>query len=294
MGIANSFITIKNMENNRMNHTYDEIRAAAIDILLKREHVTYSPDQYEHLKSGIAEIFQKRLGKNNENSFFYGHNETLSSEDKDIFSEVFWDLFREGIITLGLNDSNKNFPFFRLSSYGKKILESKATYFFHDVSTYTQNIQKEIPEINNTTMLYLQEAMKAFQFGCILSSSVMLGVAAEHIFLQLIEIIDENESFSTTYVSVANQKTIPQKIVEFKNVFEKNLDSFPPKIKDDIDTTFSGIISIISTYKNQSGYPTGKMIDKEQAFILLQLFIPYCKKIYQLINFFKQQNEIVS
>ena len=30
--------------------------------------------------------------------------------------------------------------------------------------------------------------------------------------------------------------------------------------------------------------PTGKIIDREQSYVLLQLFIPYCKKMYQLMD----------
>lgn len=35
--------------------------------------------------------------------------------------------------------------------------------------------------------IYLQEAMQAFKAGCLLSATVMLGVAAEHTFLLTLE-----------------------------------------------------------------------------------------------------------
>ncbi len=28
-------------------------------------------------------------------------------------------------------------------------------------------------------------------------------------------------------------------------------------------------------------------MEREQAYVLLQMFIPYCKKLYELIDFFK-------
>ncbi|MFL6597469.1 MAG: hypothetical protein ACJ8KF_05835, partial [Chthoniobacterales bacterium] len=39
----------------------------------------------------------------------------------------------------------------------------------------------------------------------------------------------------------------------------------------------------IGALERQSGHPSGKIIDREQAYILLQLFPRYCKKMYQLI-----------
>lgn len=61
----------------------------------------------------------------------------------------------------------------------------------------------------------------------------------------------------------------------------------PPEIKEDLDTHFAGILSVIRSYRNESGHPTGKIMDREQTFVLLQLFIPYCKKQYQLMQFFR-------
>jgi hypothetical protein len=49
---------------------------------------------------------------------------------------------------------------------------------------------------------------------------------------------------------------------------------------------FSGILSIIRNFRNDSGHPSGKIIEREQAYILLQLFIPYCKKMYQMKDYF--------
>jgi hypothetical protein len=57
---------------------------------------------------------------------------------------------------------------------------------------------------------------------------------------------------------------------------------FVARIKEDLDTHFAGILSVIRTFRNQSGHPTGRIIDREQAYVLLQLFIPHCRKMYQL------------
>jgi hypothetical protein len=268
-----------------MPHSHEEIRAAALDILSGRESVQYEANQYEHLRLGIGEIFARREGRIQPGH--YGAQYPLDRADSEIFLEVFWDLFRQGIITLGYNDSNREFPFFRVSKLGKEIADSNSVYFFHDVSSYEQAIRTEVPNINDVTLLYLKEAMQAFRTSCILSSSVMLGVATEHTFLLLLEAIENNSTYKPTYKSVFEQKTILQKINKFKNILDQNIKSLSSDIKEDLDTNFAGILSVIRTFRNQSGHPTGKIIDREQAFVLLQLFIPYSKKLYQLMENFK-------
>lgn len=205
-----------------------------------------------------------------------------------LFQEVFWDLFRQGIITLGMDRSNNNFPWFRVSSFGKKILENQNPYFFHDVSTYEAVIKQNIPDIDEVTLLYLKEAMQAFMSGCMLSSSVMLGVAAEHSFEQLLELIDKDPKFGTIFKSVQKERSILPKLNKFKSILDQHIGEFAPEIREDLDTNFSGIIAIIRNFRNESGHPSGKIVSREQCYILLQLFIPYCKKIYQLKGFFTE------
>lgn len=267
-----------------MAHSFEEIRAAALDILSGREAVQYKPSQYEHLKLGVGEVFARREGRIQPGQ----HNQVpqLDRADAEIFLEVFWELFRQGVITLGSNDANRDFPHIRVSGFGERLLENESAYFFHDVSSYKKAILAEVPDISETTLVYLQEAMQAFRSGCILSATVMLGVATEHTFLLMIEVIENNPVHQSTYQSVHTQRTVLQKVNKFKNILDQNHGDLSREIKEDLDTNFAGILSIIRNFRNQSGHPTGKIIDREQAYVLLQLFIPYCKKLYQLKEHF--------
>ena len=126
-----------------MDHSYEEIRNAALDILADREKTIYPPDQYNSLETGIAEVFARREAKPDQEVSRHDRPR-LSAADSELFLEVFWNLFREGIITLGYNSANKEFPFFRVSRFGRRIIENQDTYFFHDVSTYTTLLKDNI------------------------------------------------------------------------------------------------------------------------------------------------------
>ncbi len=274
-----------------MAHSYEEIRSVTIDVLAGRETGSYKAEQYTSLQHVVGEVFERRdppqPQQGRSRTFtMSGGSSSLDREDREIFLEVFWDLFRQGIITIGLNDANKEFPWFRVSSHGKRILENQESYFFHDVSTYEQLIRNEIPNIDDVTMIYLKEAMQAFRVGCVLSSTVMLGVSTEHTFNLLIETINNNPTHAPTYQDVNNQWGALRRVNKFKSILDTQVSTLPREIKEDLDTHFAGILSVIRNFRNQSGHPSGHIIDREQCYVLLQLFIPYGRKMYQMMDHF--------
>jgi len=257
-------------------HSYEEIRAAVCKYLEDAQpHISASnPMQFANLDRGVANCF--------------GQSNGLDRRDADLLLEVFWSLFQEGVITLGFDSHHPNWPFFRVSRFGMAILQSQNLYFFHDVSTYEKLLLDQVPSLDATTLLYVKEAMQAFRSGCILSATVMLGVATEHTFLSLLEVIDNNPKHQATYAAVQKERSILPKINRFRPILEAQLSTLPREVKEDLDTQFAGIQSVIRTFRNDSGHPTGTIVSREQAYVLLHLFIPYAKKMYQLIDHFKQ------
>jgi hypothetical protein len=269
-----------------MNHSFEDIRSVAIDFLAGRETSSHPLDNYERLLLAVSDVFQRREGGPARVHHFSTAQPTLSNQDRELFLEVFWTLFREGVITLGLNDSNREFPWFRITGFGQRLIAHQHVYFFHDVSSYESMTKTEVPQIDSVTLLYLKEAMQTFRTGCLLASTVMLGVATEHTFLLLVEKIEQNATHAPTFTNVGQQRTILQKVNKFKNILDQEARNLPAELKEDLDTNFAGILSIIRNFRNQSGHPTGKIVDREQAYVLLQLFIPYCKKMYQLMAYY--------
>jgi hypothetical protein len=91
-----------------MPHSYEELRSISLDLFAGRERFDVPINQYEVLKLAIGEVLARREGR-----FQPGHHGArypLDRADGDIFLELFWDLFRQGIIGLGLNDTNPAFP----------------------------------------------------------------------------------------------------------------------------------------------------------------------------------------
>lgn len=266
-----------------MSHSYEELRNAAFDVLAGRVQTQYGVNQYNNFQISVAEALEKQ-GKQSHPDSIYSRRATLDPADADTFLELFWNLFRQGVITLGMNESNPNFPWCRLTSLGQKIVNGENGYFVHDVTAYEERLRQDVPKVSAETLLYLKESLQAFRSDCILSASVMLGVATEDTFLLLLETIDANPKYQPIFSTVSKERGILRKLNKFRQILEKELINLPSSLKEDLDTNFAGILSIIRNYRNESGHPTGKIISREQAFVLLQIFPQYCKKIYQLIE----------
>lgn len=270
-----------------MNYSYEEIRQVAIDILSGREKGPHIRDvnQSGSLESAVAKTFAIRAGALPNDMDF--HHAQLSPQDSEDFREVFWDLILQQIIVPGMNSANPNLPFFKVTSRGKHYLDQDEGYFFHDTGSYESLIRKRVPDIDDLTMLYLKEAMQAFRAGCLLSSSVMLGVASEHEFLTLIDDLKASSKWEGDFNKVFKERNILGKINRFRTSIESLRPTVPAKLYEDLDTTLMGVQSMIRNHRNDSGHPTGKVISREQCFILLQIFIPYVKKLHELGEFFR-------
>jgi len=256
-------------------HSYEEIRDAVVDILLGREPVDFEPRQWEHLKLGVAQVFNRRDGRPPI------HGAGLVGEEAELARDVFWDLFRQGFVTLGLNDSNPEWPHFRLSHFGQTTLHQVDPYRFTDSGSYLGMVRSYVPDLDETTATYLDEAIRAFYAGCLLSSCVMLGVATENRFVLLLRAV-ETSSHAATFSAVGRERAILSKITKFWNILRPLVQTLPTETREDLETHFTTIQSVIRTFRNEAGHPTGRAISREQMYVLLQLFAPYARKIGQL------------
>jgi hypothetical protein len=263
------------------SHSYEELRDAAVEVLSGRERSRsgYSIENFDGLKLSVGEVFQRREAAPSTRS-------ELSRADAEQLREVFWDLFRQGILTPGLDEMNRDFPWFHVTERGRRML-AQQPFIPHDVEAYTRILRDAVPDLHDTTLIYLQEAMSAFRADCLLSATVMLGVATEHTFLLLMEDVIANPTWATRFQAAADQRTILQKLTKFRNVLDQHLKEIPADLREDLDTQFAGILSVIRSSRNESGHPTGKVPVREQVYVLLHLFLPHCKKIYALRRYFR-------
>ena len=128
MGIVISVAAFKSVGSTSVsvapqNHSYEEIRQVVIDILSQREKGAHIGDvnQFVGLQNAVAKVFVVRETGARANDIEV-HHAKLSYQDAEYFREVFWDLFLQRIIVLGMNDANPEYPWFKVSSHGERLL----------------------------------------------------------------------------------------------------------------------------------------------------------------------------
>ena len=271
------------------DHSYEEIRNVVLEIILGRSGCPGDPpSEFLDLQDVTARCFIYR--ETDVTHFNQIMPSSLSRSDQDTFREIFWDLFREGIITLGTSKGQPEFPWFTVTKRGWAIAEHQRPYWFHDVITYESAVLQEIPDIDLATLAYLRESMQAYLSGCVLSATVMLGVATESSFERLLETIKENEDERSRFKKCLSERGIYRRLNAFGKAIQDH-SKLPRNLAEGLDIQITSTVNLIRQFRNDSGHPTGKTISRQQCYTLLHLFIPCCKKIYELIDHFQVELE---
>jgi hypothetical protein len=262
--------------------TYEEIRSETVSILSGKGTLNWGPvTQWGGLTSQLA---QRLFQKERERETLSYLTPRLSAEDAELAREVFWDLFRQGYVILGLNDANPGWPFFRLSRAGQAMLDGEQPFRFHSSGSYLSMIKHNVPSIDDLTSRYLIEAIDAFYAGCLLASNVMLGVAAENHFEVGVGSLAASPRYEVEFAAVEKQRGILCKIDEFRKRLRKFQDRLPSRVREDLDSYFNTIQAVIRVSRNDAGHPTGRETSRETTFVNLQLFAPFGKAMSEVVS----------
>src|ERR1700722_20095439 len=149
------------------SHSYEEIRGLAIDSLLTRQSGQFD----EFLEDVGRTLLQKQgAGAPPQTGIAYrGMASLLHPDDTALVQEVFWDLFRQGAITLGRDANLPGWPGYRLSRFGKRIAQH-TSFRFHDTEAYIRMVKSYVPDISPEAEAYLEEAVASFYADCLLAS----------------------------------------------------------------------------------------------------------------------------
>ena len=69
-----------------------------------------------------------------------------------------WDLFRQGIVTLGLNAANPGWPWLQLSRFGEDALQH-SPYRIHDAAGFMKRLHSEVTDLSPDAVLYIQSVI---------------------------------------------------------------------------------------------------------------------------------------
>ena len=260
-------------------HSYEEVRSIAIDALLVRQSGTFS----EHLEDVGKAILQRHGAwpPAQTGVAYPGVAALLHPADPPLILEVFWDLFRQGVVTLGRTIDMPGWPGYRLTRFGQQA-NLQAPYRFHDTISYVAMVRTFAPDLGPDAEEYLAEAVASFYADCLLASTVMIGVAAESEFLRLVDVAANSATHGARFSPVLKPQMIRSKITKFQGLITPIGNTLPRAAVEDLDTHFSMIQSVLRAARNSAGHPTASRPTREQVYVYLQLFAPFARQLMRL------------
>lgn len=64
--------------------------------------------------------------------------------------------------------------------------------------------------------------------------------------------------------------------------------SLPRELSENVELQLDAVFNLIRITRNDAGHPTGTKTDRGLAYSNLRIFVPYLKKIYDLIDHFSK------
>ncbi len=267
---------------NRLNLSLQELRSLVLETLAPGAGCP----QYDMVCKNVAELaIQKGISQSSDR---YGHDRELFGPDKDRVREIIWHLIFEGVLAIGSNSSNTAWPWLRVTEYGERVIQSQQPVP-HDPSGYLDRLSREIPNLDPIINRYVEESIRTYNINALLASTITLGCASEKALLLLIAAFRDAIADAAKREAFRNKtenKVIKRQFDEFQRSFSTIQGGLPGDLVDGLDIMLTGIFEMIRNNRNDAGHPTGKAIDRDYLFASLQVFIPYCKRVYQLIDYF--------
>jgi hypothetical protein len=193
--------------------------------------------------------------------------------------EVFWQLVGEGILSPGYDADNDRFPFFHITDYGRWVLAS-ASPLPYDPAGYLVHLQQKVAAPDATVMAYLAESLETFRKGNLVASTVMLGIAAERVFLLLCEAIEpaladpgERKQFGILVKAFAIKPKLDWVHKKIQQIQKRRPAGFP----ENATIMTVAIYDLLRCQRNDLGHPreVPPNVTRDDAFVNLQIFPRY-------------------
>ena len=211
-------------------------------------------------------------------------------------NEVFWQLVTEHILLPGEGAENPNLPFFRLTKYGADVLQDESGHP-HDPAGYIRRLKEVIPNIDPTVLAYTSESLQSLLHGRPVASTLLLGVAAERVFLLVYKEMENslpNEKERKSFRKMGNRGSMKEKL----KLVQRNVEalySATPKlngIPENVSLTVIGIYDLLRNIRNDLGHPreAPPNVSREDAYDYLVTFRGFYRRAEEFRDFLRNAN----
>lgn len=247
------------------------MRSAMLEALRRQP-----PQQFINFQHHVAAVLQER-GLAVEG----GMQPTIRRDDDAQFLEILFELLHQGILIQAKNSNNAGWPWLGLTARGKQYLEDSDPDA-HDPDGYLASLDEDEP-LDDVERRYLAQAAAAFRADLPDAAAVMLGAASEHLLLRLAEAIVNTDAGATKIAKAINGPALPL-LRAVNSYLDGKRSDLPRELREQLDTTFAGVASVIRTSRNDGGHPALPSVDRETVYVLLRMFATYRRWVIGVIG----------
>jgi len=207
-------------------------------------------------------------------------------QNEQLLLAVFYDLFRSGHLSWGLNLSNPNPPFFHVTERGRAILRNLSRD-----PTNPDGYMKYLNEtckLNKVSHSYLDEALQAFNTNLYKSAAVMMGCAAESIIVELANYL--NSKIVNSSKKLTDWKT-KNMLIAIKSELDKHKNNMPEDLGVKYEAYWPSFNEQIRRTRNDAGHPQNiEFFTFDDVHAALLIFPELAKLVVQLKQFISKND----
>lgn len=221
-------------------------------------------------------------------SFLPGWEQAFASA----VQEVIWQLVVEGVICPGgFTGHGLNFPWLRITDYGQRFLQSRDAHP-HEVERFLERMRNGSRPLDKTVEAYLSESLRTFRQNYVVASAVMLGIAAERVFILIAEALaaalSSQKEQAALRALLAKQPMKPK--LDWVHRKLQDLDAQRPRLQglpESAPIMITAIYDLLRQQRNDLGHPrdTPPSISRDPLEANLRVFASFYRVAEELRDF---------
>jgi hypothetical protein len=222
----------------------------------------------------------------------YYQEKRLNPLDELSVNQIIWDLIIDRVLTIGMDASNQEWPWLRLTEFGRSVVE-QTTVTYYDPEGYGTTLDSVAPEIDPIIKQYAVEGLNCFRQRLFFASAVMFGAAAEKAILLLLESIGNAETNKRRQQEIMQLLDRPNLPKIFSNI-QSRLDllikakAIPYSVHQGSNEHLLSLFEMIRIQRNDAVHPTAGQVNKTKVFLTIQSLPVALEVVFRLIDWFKK------
>jgi hypothetical protein len=196
-----------------------------------------------------------------------------------------WQMLSDGLVWINYQQSAPENWQWKLTERGIRAAKDK-DYDPDDPESFLLRLRQRIQDLDDLVIRYTSEAVHSYHSACYLACAVMVGVASERAFQLLGEAFVSwppaggAEAFQRIFESP--RQNYVAKFREFRKALEPQRANLPADLRDNLALTLDSVLDLLRVMRNEAGHPTGREIDRDEAYVDLQMLARYLQTLYRL------------